>query len=144
LLAGCASVGAEDQAVTSELDNGAIAFDRGGVWFRNVGCPSADPATCLREANFWIDLRVRNDAYDKTVGVVWIDRVREAETGQWHLSPARYEGTTADGYETWGVDVAVRVINGIEPNPQIRFAAFVEMAGDTAWDNNGGADHVIQ
>ncbi len=130
--------------LSSELASDAIAFDAGGVWFRKVGCPSADPSTCLREANFWVDLKVRNDGYDKQVGLVWIDRVREGEAGTWHTATATYEGTRDDGYETWGVDVVVRVINGIEPNPQIRFAAFVEMAGDTAWDNNGGADHVLQ
>jgi hypothetical protein len=31
----------------------------------------------------------------------------------------------------------------IEPNPRIRYAAFVEMSGMTFWDNNGGADHTI-
>ena len=32
---------------------------------------------------------------------------------------------------------------GDKPVPQIQFAAFVEMAGTTSWDNNGGEDHLL-
>jgi hypothetical protein len=145
LASGCASVGEADygEALT-DLDGGAIGVAGGALWYRKVGCPSPDPSTCMHEASFWVDLRIRNDAYDKQVGLVWIDQVRESETDAWHVATARYEGTRSDGYETWGVDVSVRVINGIEPKPQIRFAAFVEMAGETSWDNHDGADHLLQ
>ncbi len=144
LASGCATTGEGDFGETStDLDGGAIGVLDGALWYRNIGCPSPDPSTCLHEASFWVDLKIRNDVYDKRVGIVWIDQVRESEAGSWHVADARYEGTRDDGFETWGVDVTVRVINGIEPNPRIRFAAFVEMAGDTAWDNNGGADHVL-
>jgi hypothetical protein len=144
LGSGCASSELSlDQQRTSELDGGAIAVIDSGIWFRNVGCPSPDPSTCLHEASFWIDLRIRNDAYDKDVGIVWIDRVREEATSAWHVAAASYEGAADSGFERWGVDVSARVIGGNEPRPQIQFAAYVEMAGDTVWDNNGGADHRI-
>ncbi len=145
LVTGCATSDLElDPQHRSELDGGAIGVAGSGMWFRNVGCPSPDPSTCVYEANFWVDLRIRNDAYDKRAGIVWIDRVREDASAPWHVSAARYEGPRDSGYETWGVDVATGVIGGNEPHPQIQFAAFVEMAGNTTWDNNGGADHVIE
>ena len=142
LASGCASTGV-DQQHTSELDGGAIAVAGSGLWFRNVGCPSPDPSTCLHEARFWVDLRIRNDAYDKRVGIVWIDRVREDSTAAWHVATASYERALDSGYERWGVDVSTGVIGGNEPHPQIQFAAFVEMNGETAWDNNAGDDHLI-
>jgi hypothetical protein len=141
LVAGCVTSGVDEQT-SSALDSaGPISVAGDGMWFRNVGCPSSDPATCLHEARFWIDLRVRNDAYDKQVGVVWTDRVRETS---WHVATASYEGPRDDGYETWGVDVSTGVIGGNEPHPQIQFAAYATMNGETTWDNNGGADHLVE
>jgi hypothetical protein len=145
LVSGCATSDLMDEGqAQANATAGAVAVLGSGNWYRSVGCPSPDPATCLTEARFWIDLDVRNDAYDKQVAVVWIDRVREDAAGAWHLANAVYEGTRPDGRETWGVDVTVRVISGIEPKPQIRFAASATMAGETFWDNNFGADHVIE
>lgn len=145
LASGCATSDLGDEtAHQAEATAGAIGVLGSGTWSRSVGCPSPDPSTCHTEAHFWIDLDIRNDAYDKQVGVVWIDRVREDAGGAWHLAPAAYEGTRPDGRETWGVDVTVGVIGGIEPRPVIQFAAFATMGGETAWDNNGGADHVIE
>lgn len=129
-------------AATTPTD-AAIAYLAGGQWFRSLGCPSSDPSTCQYEGQFWIDLRIRNDAYDKTVGIVWIDEVRDDPSGPWHVAHARYEGPLDAPYEQWGLDVSTGGISGIEPHPRIRFAAFVEMAGTTSWDNNGGADHVV-
>ncbi|MBX3155607.1 MAG: hypothetical protein KF773_06390 [Deltaproteobacteria bacterium] len=116
----------------------------GGLWYRSLGCPSPAPSTCIREPHFWVDLQIRNDAYDKRAGLVWIDRVREDASGNWHVANAVYEGDRGDGYETWGVDVTLTPIGGIEPNPRIQFAAFVEMNGETHWDNHGGADHTLE
>jgi hypothetical protein len=146
LASGCATsdVMDEDKASQASETAGAIGVLGSGNWYRSVGCPSPDPSTCLTEARFWIDLDVRNDAYEKQIGIVWIDRVRDDAAGPWHVTNAVYEGTRPDGRETWGVDVTVRVINGIEPKPQIRFAAFASMNGETSWDNNGGADHAIE
>jgi hypothetical protein len=140
LLAACAT--SDDTTapyVSSELgDSGAISVIDGDLWYRTVHCPSPDPATCVREAHFWVDLAVRNDAYEKQVGIVWIDTIRPTT---WRTANAVYEGTNPDGTETWGVDVTASVIGGVEPNPHIQFAAFVHMAGVEYWDNNQGADH---
>lgn len=133
-----------DEQHASALAGDPIGFVDGGLWYRKVGCPSPDPSTCVHEAMFWVDLKIRNDAYDKRVGIVWIDRVRHDSSAPWRLATASYEGTRGDGYETWGVDVSAGAIGGNEPRPQIQLAAFVEMIGATSWDNNGGADHVIE
>jgi hypothetical protein len=132
--------GKADEAVVLE---GPIVATAGGQWGRTVHCPSPQPSTCQIERNFWIDLGVRNDAYDKRVGIVWIDTVRESADGPWHLAYASYEGALDAPYEQWGLDVTAGVYGAIEPTPNIRFAAFVEMGGQTYWDNNGGADHTL-
>jgi len=135
-----------DEAATDEAALGSapvISVLGGAQWFERVGCPSPDPSTCWTQGHFWVDLSIENAAYDKRVGVVWIDTVREDENGPWHTAMAAYEQPLAAPYERWGVDVATRVFGGIEPKPSIRFAAFVEMNGVTSWDNNGGADHVL-
>jgi hypothetical protein len=124
--------------------DGAIVATAGGQWSRAVHCPSPDPSTCRIERNFWIDLAVRNDAYDKRVGIVWTDVVRDAEGTPWRTAYARYEHALGAPYEQWGIDVTAGVYGAIEPSLHIRFAAFVEMNGQTYWDNNGGADHTIE
>jgi hypothetical protein len=141
---GCATTDGDLDDRASELDGGAIQFLDGDLWFRTVGCPSPDPSTCVHEANLWVDLAVRNDAYDKHVGIVWIDRVRDDASAPWHVTSARYERTMPDGREVWGVDVATGLIGGNEPRPHIQLAAFAEMAGQTSWDNHDGADYLIE
>ena len=71
--------------------------------------------------HFWVDLSVRNDAYEKEAGVVWT-------TDGWqtsHVAPASFEhGALPDGREQWGIDVDLP-----EPAPDLEIAAFVTMAG---------------
>jgi hypothetical protein len=140
-LVGCATT-AEPTSLSADLAQepaGAITVLAGGAWGRTVGCPS--PEACQIERNFWVDLAIRNDAYDKRAGIVWIDRVRDADSAPWHVAAAIYEGPLANGYEQWGVDVTAGVYVAIEPDPEISLAAFVEMAGTESWDNRGGANY---
>jgi hypothetical protein len=145
---GCAASGVEDTTDTaaSALGDtaGPIHVLDSGLWYRRVGCPSPSPAACIDEGHFWIDLAIRNDAYAKNVGVVWIDRVRDNPSAAWHLAAGIYELSLGDNLERWGVDVTTGIMTGIEPHPQIQFAAFVEMGGETSWDNHDGADYVIE
>ena len=142
-LVGCVTDAATEESSAPIGAQAAIRVLDAGQWFRQVGCPSPDPSTCQYEGNFWVDLEVRNDAYHKVAGIVWIDTVREDPAGPWHVAQARYETARESPFEQWGVDVSTGGISGIEPHPVIRFAAFVEMDGVTSWDNNGGADHTI-
>jgi hypothetical protein len=72
-------------------------------------------------AGFWVDLSVRNDAYEKVAGVVW-------STDGWQtaqVAPAAFEhGALPGGREQWGVDVDLPA-----PAPELEIAAFVTMAG---------------
>lgn len=134
---------ADESALGAAAPSGAIRVEAGGVWTRKAFCPSPDPSTCQIEGHFWVDLAIRNDAYDKRVGIVWIDEIRDINDHPWHVAAARYEQPLDAPYERWGVDVTTGVFGGIEPTPRIRFAAFVEMAGTTSWDNNDGEDHLL-
>ena len=51
--------------------------------------------------NIWVDIRVQNLGYNKTVGIRWTDN----NWYTWHDSLASYEHPLAGGYEQWGVDV---------------------------------------
>lgn len=145
LVSGCAVVGAEDGSLEqASATEAPIDLLDGGQWGRHVGCPSPDPATCQSERNVWVDLAIRNDAYDKRVGIVWIDTVRDDANGPWKTAYATYEGARDGGWERWGVDFTAGTYGGLEPRPRIRLAAFVEMNGVTSWDNNGGADYLIE
>ena len=148
VLAGCVEQPADpatsdESALGATPLTGAIGVEAGGVWFRKLGCPSPDPATCQTEGHFWIDIAIRNDAYDKRVGIVWIDETRDNNDHPWHLAYAHYEHALGAPYERWGIDVTTGVFGGIEPKPRIRFAAFVEMTGTTSWDNNHSEDHLL-
>lgn len=156
LASGCATDAAVDDTVgqirgplggTSDESvalDGPIVATAGGQWGRTAHCPSPAPSTCQIERSFWVDLAIRNDAYDKRVGIVWTDTVRDPEGSPWRTAYARYEHSLDEPYEQWGIDVTVGVYGAIEPTPHIRFAAFVEMNGETYWDNNGGVDHALQ
>jgi hypothetical protein len=146
LAAGCVTADPDELgAGASDLSGpaGPIEYLAGGVWYRRVGCPSPDPSTCLDEGHVWVDLRIRNDAYDKRVGIVWIDEVRDDADAPWHVATGSYEGALDDTTEQWGIDLTTGVYGGNEPRPHLRFAAFVEMAGTTSWDNHGGADYFL-
>lgn len=106
-------------------------------------CPSPDTSTCHIEQNAWVDLAVRNDAFDKRVGIVWTDTLRDDPAAPWHIAYATHDRALDAPYEQWSVDLTAGVYGGIEPAPHIRFAAFVEMAGHTYWDNAGGSDYAL-
>ncbi|MCB9655751.1 MAG: CBM21 domain-containing protein [Deltaproteobacteria bacterium] len=104
----------------------------------------AIPSDCTRHM-FWVDIAVRNDAYDKDVGVLWT-------TDGWktsHVSSARYESRMADGYdgyERWGLDeqgsVTCRGYGSVE---DVEFAVFAKMGGQSYWDrfNNYNTDGAV-
>lgn len=77
--------------------------------------------------SFWVDLSVRNDSANKEVGIVW-------SSDDWttsHNVAAVYEGALGNGREQWGVDV--RDFFAGYSAPEVRFAAFVKMNGQTSW-----------
>lgn len=89
----------------------------------------------ISRESFWVDLAVRNDSATKEVGIVW-------SSDDWatsHTAPGVYEGALPDGREQWGIDVA-DFFSGYRA-PEVRFAAFAKMNGQTHW--SALRNHVI-
>lgn len=84
---------------------------------------------------FKMELAVRQDAYDKSVGIVWTaDAWRTAR-----VCDLAYEGMLDGGMERWGGPCSS---GDVTPN-EIQLAAFATMNGTTSWDNNGGSNYRI-
>lgn len=146
LLAACAVACAASGCVPADADPtagagravtlaGPVRAVDSGSWRTIRGCS----AGCVWSQYFWVDLAVRDDAYDKEVGILWT-------ADDWatvHTASASYEADLGDGYERWGVDVDAGLysdLGGGGPD-DIAFAAFARMAGQTHWDPYN--DHYI-
>ncbi len=125
-LSGCGPTEEQDILVQTEatLGNDAVTVLDSGHWRQILACSGI----CYSRYHFWVDLRVRNDAFDKRIGIRWTDNGWASVNVAW----AQYEGTLADGFERWGIDV--KIGEGQRPPTEIEFAAFAEMNGTTAWD----------
>lgn len=111
---------------TAALSDAPVSVIATGHWNHTLGCSGF----CVEEVNFWVDLRVRNDAYDKQVGVLWTD-------DGWatvKTATAVYEEPLGDGWEQWGVDVTVGQMASYQAPREIEVAAFATMAGNAYWD----------
>ncbi|MBK8010395.1 MAG: CBM21 domain-containing protein [Deltaproteobacteria bacterium] len=117
-----------------------LAADRAPVQVISLGT-YAIPSDCTRHM-FWVDIAVRNDAYDKEVGVLFT-------TDGWktsHVSHARYESALGDGYERWGLDEEGSVTcRGYGSVSDVEFAVFAKMGGRSHWDpfNNYHTDGAV-
>lgn len=106
----------------------------------------------------WIDVRVKNIASAKEVGIVWSDN-----NGQtWRTAQCNFELDLGGGYERWGVDIiptgtfwwdrggahswesldGTRVVFG-SAGKYIKYAIYYTVNGQTYWDNNGGQDYTL-
>lgn len=78
----------------------------------------------------WVDLSIRNDAYDKRAGIVWTNDGWKTSQTAW----AAYKGALPDGRERWGMDLKDAVVQAEwQPPGEVEYAAFVEMNGQTSW-----------
>lgn len=91
-------------------------------------------AGCVYSEYFWVDVAVRNDAFDKQVAIRWTDDDWATYTD----TPLQYEGSLQGGFERWGTDVELGLFStGAVFNPppeEVEFAAYVTMNGQTWWD----------
>lgn len=80
---------------------------------------------------FWVELAVRNQAYDKSVGILFTK-------DDWKTNEKVYASYVEplDGeFEKWRLEVTLGVFNTVNPPPdEVEFAAFAEMQGKTYWD----------
>jgi hypothetical protein len=125
VTSGCAAIDDETTSATAELESAAIGVRDSGSWYE-YECGQ----TCWRKQSFWIDLDVRDDAYDKEVAIVWTDDGWETH----QVAYAHHEGSLGGGREQWGVDVMLGYFSGPFDRMEVEYAAFVEMAGTTSWD----------
>ena len=74
---------------------------------------------------YWVDLSVKNLAYQKQVGLFWTEDGWQTV----RVSYAHYKGDLGGGYERWGLDLTGNSASGSPPI--VQYAAFAEMNGDT-------------
>jgi len=115
---------------TAALSDGPVSVMAHGHWTKDVFCYLG----CTYEQYFWVDLRVRNDAYQKSVGVRWTPD----QWASYQDATATFAETLADGYERWHVEVKVGTFrtgyNAVPRPEEIELAAFAQMNGVTSWD----------
>ena len=123
-----------------------------GSWVSSTTPPNQ---VWYEDISVWMDIKVSNWSYQKTVGVVWTADGWKT----WKFSYAKYEYTRWDGYEQWGVDIVPAGVLGnsyIGPaawngqsllgggKAEVEYAIFYTLPnGYTLWDNNGGWNHHI-
>ncbi len=126
LLAACSSSSpiASSSAALGEAEQGgaAVAVLDSGHYF---GTPVGDG---FYYDSIWVDLSVRNDGFDKQVGIVW-------SNDGWtttHVAAAHYKGALDNGHERWGLDVKDAVGQGYGPG-EVEYAGFATIHGQTSW-----------
>lgn len=118
-----------------------------GSWVSSTTPPNQ---VWTEDISVWMDIKVPNWSYQKTVGVIWTADGWKT----WKFSYAKYEYTRGDGYEQWGVDIVPAGVLGnsyIGPaawngqsllgggKAEVEYAIFYTLPnGYTLWDNNGG------
>ncbi|NMO15098.1 hypothetical protein HPC49_16340 [Pyxidicoccus fallax] len=77
-------------------------------------------------------VEVKNLAYEKQVTLVYT-----ADGVQWNETAASYTAPASNGYERW------TFTQDVPAGAEARFALRYITAGQTSWDNNGGADYRV-
>ncbi len=128
---------------TAAADTPVVAFDDQGCWISASYTNAAGDS--VEEASAWIDFLVQNWSYDKDTGIVYT-------TDGWataSYADAWYEASLSDGRERWGLDLvpaATFTWNPQQGDPdhvQLEYAIYYTVGGTTWWDNNGGANYVL-
>ncbi len=134
-LAGCAAAPENPESVELAVsDRIAVETIGHGHWSEFGGCS----AWCFYTNWFWVDIDVRNDAYDKEVGILWT-------SDGWatvHTALATFEYTLNTSHERWGVDVQLPSSAHAPSIPTVEFAVFATMNDTTYWDP--GNNHTVQ
>eukprot|EP01085_Mycamoeba_gemmipara_P004589 Mycagemm_TRINITY_DN8459_c0_g1::TRINITY_DN8459_c0_g1_i1::g.4589::m.4589 type:complete len:254 gc:universal TRINITY_DN8459_c0_g1_i1:125-886(+) len=89
---------------------------------------AATPQNFRRERCFEVNIRIRNDTYEKKVGIVWSD-------DDWktcHKQPAHYDRALEHGYECWTLTAGPIS----EESAIVEYRMYVTMCGHTVWAAN--------
>lgn len=129
-----------------------VKFDASGQWVYDTGMiPSL-----WQDKAIWIDVLVKDLAFDKKVGVRWTD-------DNWNThqdSLLTFEQAYQNGYERWGLDFAplgrltsyyigswynyvTQQYRSGGTHTRIEFAVFYEVNGQTYWDNNHSENYTL-
>jgi hypothetical protein len=147
------------QSVNSEItaENNGLDLVADGSWRTFLG---ASGISGYYNVNAWVDIKVPNYSYEKTVGIVWTDDAWATT----RVAYASYEFTNGDGSEQWGVDIApigsIEIHRSMGPvywtnidgdrwhlgYPHVPvfldYAIFYDLpGGETIWDNNNGQNY---
>lgn len=131
---------------------GDLGLLRHGSWVSSTIPPAQQ---WYEDISVWMDVKVPNWSYHKTVGVVWTPDAWKTVK----YSYAKYEYTRSDGSEQWGIDIVPAGVLGntyIGPaawngqsllaggKAEVEYAIFYTLPnGYTLWDNNGGWNYHI-
>lgn len=114
----------DDVSVVSRLADGVFRNEAGVEVTVTESGPSR---RYYRDWGYWVDLKVKNLAFEKRVGIVWtVDGWATTNT-----SYALYEGGLDGTYERWGVDLTGRAFSGVAP--VLEYAAFADLNGTRYW-----------
>lgn len=124
----------DDNSVVSRLGDGLFKNDTG---FEVTTTPSGPSRRAYVDWGYWIDLDVKNLAFEKQVGIVWsADGWLTTNTAR-----AEYEGGLGGNRERWGVDLGGRSFSGAPP--VIEYATFAEMNGVRYWGKQGNSQNYV-
>lgn len=125
-----------------------------GTWVSGSTGPGY---TWYEDIAVWLDIKVPNWSYEKTVGIVWTDDGWQTH----HFAEAWYEGSLDGTHEQWGIDIVpIGVLGNSYIGPaawngrsllgpgyqkaEIEYAIYYILPnGWSVWDNNDGQNYRI-
>lgn len=122
-------VGEAASAATYD-DNSVVGRQGDGVFQNSTGMEVTITASGPSERvyvdwGYWIDIYVKNLAYDKSVGIIWTQDGWQTA----NVSYAGYETGLGGNYERWGLNLTGRSYSGSLPT--VEYATFAAMGGNT-------------
>ncbi len=118
--------------------NGQASVETSGIGTANVQLVRAKSFIHTKYGMSQLDrtfeIRVKNLSFNKEVGVH-----HKLTNGTWTNLQAKYERTTADGYEIWTVGTFSYYATQLSSE----FVVYATQNGVTAWDNNGGKNYKL-
>lgn len=130
-----------------------VRFDAAGQWVYATG----NIPNKWEDKAIWVDVLVKDLAFDKTVGIRWTDD----HWTSYQDHPLNFELSYNNGVERWGVDFAplgrlssyyiggwynyvTRIHRAGGSSVTMEFAIFYEVNGQIYWDNNHDENYTLE